>query len=44
MTTSQIDPAGHGPTPALPSSALADAVFKKLREDLGRVQTDRQGQ
>ncbi|MFD0532328.1 hypothetical protein ACFQ1I_46445 [Kitasatospora arboriphila] len=44
VTTSQIDPARPRPHPALPSSALADAVFKKLMEDLGRVQTGRTGQ
>ncbi|MER6399323.1 tyrosine-type recombinase/integrase [Kitasatospora sp. NPDC001603] len=44
MTTHQVDRSGHGPAPALPSSALQDAVFKKLMADLGRVQTGQTGQ
>ncbi|BFP50046.1 hypothetical protein KCMC57_64140 (plasmid) [Kitasatospora sp. CMC57] len=33
-----------GAAPALPSSSLAETVFRKLLEDLGRVQTGRIGQ
>ncbi|GAB2717798.1 tyrosine-type recombinase/integrase [Kitasatospora kifunensis] len=44
MTTTQLDPRPDGAIPALPSSSLAETVFKQLIEDLGLVQTGRIGQ
>jgi integrase len=44
MTSDQLDQTRPGAAPALPSSSLAETVFRKLLADLGQVQTGRIGQ